>query len=44
MLGYYYDQFLQKYAVEFLGSDKSVVERTQQMNYDLFKTKAVNFC
>lgn len=41
MLGYFYDQFLKTYAVDFLGSDKSVVERTQKMNYDLFKTKAV---
>lgn len=41
MLGYFYDQFLEKYAVDFLGSDKSVVERTQKMNYDLFKTKSV---
>lgn len=43
MLGYYYDQFLKVYAINFLGSDKSVVERTQLLNQNYYNVKPFYF-
>lgn len=42
MLGYFYDKLLQQYCLKFLGSDKSVVERTQKSNNDFRQINPVD--
>ena len=41
MLGFFYDKLLGKYCVPFLGSDKSVITRTQHLNYCFNQVKPV---
>jgi hypothetical protein len=32
-LGYFFDKYLGKYVMQFFGSDKSVVQRSEYWNY-----------
>ena len=40
-LGYFYDGLLKSYCFNFMGSDKSVVQRTQYFNYEILNKRPV---
>lgn len=41
--GYFYDDLLKKYCFNFMGSDKSVVQRTQYFNVEYLNQKSVQY-
>ncbi len=43
LLGFFYDELTRKYCLEFMGSDRSVVERTQRLNDEFMRVKAFNY-
>lgn len=41
--GYFTDSFLKKYCFDFMGSDKSVVQRTQYFNYETLNMRTIQY-
>ncbi|CAF0812957.1 unnamed protein product [Brachionus calyciflorus] len=41
--GYFYDQSLKKYCMDFMGSDKSVVQRTQYFSFNILNRRSIQY-
>lgn len=42
-LGYFFDTYLKKYCFNFMGSDKSVVQRTQYYNSETLEKRTIQY-
>jgi len=43
LLGYFVDSISKKYCFDFMGSDKSVVQRTQYFNYEFLDQRSIQY-